>query len=228
MASHWTCCTPRQYPDAFKDGPDKGHRERSDLFTNDEWEGLYKEAEDLFSTNSTTFDNSVRQALVKKVLVEAFEAGGVKDREIKSMPLACKHGQTKHHIEWSCTATILGDELNKPGTTEKDTINDRLFTVLPQTQLDVMLINDDGKGGAGAVAGAIIVDLLTNEPYLVEAKRYIVCGGTVLTAGILAKSLFKSELEVEEKGHVGGKYLPALVRSHLMTHLCYADIETSC
>lgn len=227
MASHWTCCTPRQYPKAFENGPDKGHRERSDLFTDHEWDELYKEAEGLFNTNETTFDNSVRQALVKKVLEEAFKDDGVADREIKSMPLACKHGKTKHHIEWSCTATILGDELSKPGITDKDTSNGRKFTVLPQTQLDEMLINDDGKGG-GSVAGAIIVDLETNEPYLVEAKRYVICGGAVLTAGIVAKSLFKSGLEVEEKGHVGGKYLPALVRSYLMTHLCPVGMGTSC
>lgn len=95
MASHWTCCTPRQYPEAFKDGPDKGRRERSDLFTNDEWEVFYKEGEDLFITNDINFDNSVRHCLVKKLLCDALNPGGVVNREIKSMPLACKPGKAR-------------------------------------------------------------------------------------------------------------------------------------
>lgn len=223
MASHWTCCTPRQYPEVFKDGADKGHRERSDLFTDDEWEDLYKEAEGLFHTNDTTFDNSVRQALVKWALNKALNPSGVVNREVKSMPLACKSGKSKNYIEWSCTATILGDDLSKPSITDKGTLPDPpKFTVLPQTQLDVMLISDDGNGGA--VEGAIIVDLETDRQYLVDAKRYVICGGSVLTAGIMAKSLFKSGLEVEEKGHVGDNYLPALVRSCLMTHSYPVDI----
>ncbi|KAK7705818.1 hypothetical protein SLS64_007766 [Diaporthe eres] len=208
MAAHWTCCTPRQYPEVFKDAPDKGHRERSDLFTDEEWKDLYNEAEGLFNTNDTTFDDSVRHALVRWVLKDAFGPDGAGNREVKSMPLACKHGKSKNHIEWSCTATILGDKWSKPGVTDKDTLKARPFTVLPQTQLDVMLINDDGNGGA--VEGAIIIDLETDEQYLVEAKRYVICGGIVLTAGIMAKSLFKSGLEVEENGHVGHNYLPAL------------------
>ncbi|KAI3391657.1 hypothetical protein diail_6995 [Diaporthe ilicicola] len=208
MAAHWTCCTPRQYPEVFKEGPDKGHRERSDLFTPNQWEDLYKKAEGLFNTNENTFDDSVRHTLVKKLLVEAFSKSDDPHREVKSMPLACKHGKTKGHVEWSCTATILGDELSKPNITDRDTINDRPFTVLPQTQLDVMLINGDGE--RGAIEGAIITNLETDEEHLVDAKRYVVCGGTVLTAGIVAKSLFKSGLEDEVNGHIGRQYLPAL------------------
>ncbi|KAK2604140.1 hypothetical protein N8I77_007095 [Diaporthe amygdali] len=211
MAAHWTCCTPRQYPDAFAGGEDIGHRERSDLFTDDEWGDLYAEAETLFQTNVTTFDDSVRQRLVKKILQEAFAAENA-DRAVQSMPLACKPGKNKKHIDWSCTASILGDELSNPDHKDKPAYSD-LLTVLPQTQLDVMLIEDDGTDKGGAVTGAVIVDLETSDEYLVDAERYVICGGTVLTSGIVAQSLFKSELETEDEfGHIGASYLPTLGR----------------
>lgn len=211
MASHWTCCTPRQYPVAFTGGQDEGHRERSDLFTDDEWDKLYKEAEHLFNTNSTTFDKSVRHSLVKKILEDNFKAPKG-DREVLSMPLACKLGENKKHIEWSCTATILGDELSNPDHKNKPAYSD-LLTVLPQRQLDALLIEHDCVKRTDAITGAVIIDLQTGEEFVVDAKRYVICGGTVLTAGIVAQSLFKSGLETEDKeGHIGGSYLPTLVR----------------
>lgn len=218
MAAHWTCCTPRQYPDAFTGGDDRDHRERSDLFTNDEWESLYTKAEALFDTNSTTFDDSVRHRLVKKILRDTFDAGG-EGRQVQSMPLACKPGKSKRHIDWSCTASILGDELSNPDHKDKPEYT-KLLTVLSQTQLDVLQIENGKEGKGDTVTGAVIVDLQTGDEYLVEAQRYVICGGTVLTAGIMAQSLFKSGLETEdEHGHIGSSYLPNLVRHFLRDNI---------
>lgn len=218
MGAHWTCCTPRQYPDPLISAPDAGHRERSDLFKKDEWDKWYGEAEDLFGTNDTTFNDSVRHRLVTKILKDTFaqENAYADDdkktiREVKSMPLACKLGKSKKHIDWSCTASILRDELSNPDHKDKPEYSDKL-RVLPQTQLDTLLIEGDGKG-KDAVTCAVMVDLETGDEYVVDAKRYVVCGGAVLTAGIVAQSLFKSGLETEDKpGHIGTSYLPALVR----------------
>lgn len=207
MGAHWTCCTPRQYPDAFVGGDDKGHRERSELFTNDEWEKLYTEAEALFDTNITTFNDSVRHRLVKKILQKTFAAEG-ESREVQSMPLACKPGKSKGHIDWSCTASILGNELSNPDHKDKPDYSN-LLTVLPQTQLDALQIEDGGKG---TVTGAVVVDLETGDEYLVDAQKYVICGGAVLTAGIVAQSLFKSGIETgDQDGHIGATYLPTLV-----------------
>ncbi|KAL9620939.1 MAG: hypothetical protein Q9160_004592 [Pyrenula sp. 1 TL-2023] len=211
MAAHWTCCTPRQYPDAFAGGNDKDHRERSDLFTDIQWDDLYTEAEALFDTNTETFNDSVRHRLVKKILQDTFTAEKA-DRDVQSMPLACKPGKSKKYIDWCCTASILGDELSDPDYEGESNYSD-LFTVLPQTQLDALQIEDDGTGKGGAVKGAVIYNLETGDEYLVDAKRYVICGGTVLTAGIVAQSLFKSGLETEDKdGHIGTSYLPTLGR----------------
>lgn len=213
MGDHWTCCTPRQLPDVFsgENDSDIGFHERSDLFTEKEWEDLYTKAEDLFDTNSTTFDNSVRQRLVTKILKDAFKTSDP-ERKVKPMPLACKMGNRKNHIDWSCTASILGKDLSHPRVMDKEYYNEQKFSVFAQTQLKDILIEETANGTT-AVTAAIIEDLENQHLYVVEAKRYVVCGGAVLTAGILAKSLYKSQLgEDDGKDHITTEYLPALVR----------------
>ncbi|KAF5663839.1 pyranose 2-oxidase [Fusarium circinatum] len=172
MGSHWTCCTPRQH---------KGI-ERSDLFSDGEWDTLYGRAEKLFTKTDDAFDDSVRQKLVKRVLSEAYPG-----REMKSMPLACKRKHNnKEYVEWSCTATILG-ELSKPEYFYKG--EERLFDMRPNTQCDKLELDVDGQ-----IAWALINDLETNQQYYIHAKKYVVCAGAVLTPGILHKSGLKSKL----------------------------------
>jgi pyranose oxidase len=173
MGSHWTCCTPRQHK-----------LERSDLFTDDEWDELYSTAEKLFRTNSTSFDDSIRQQLVKYVLGNAYDSRG-----IISMPLACaRSAGNKDYVEWTCTATIL-DDLAKPD------YSGGKFEIRPNNQcLEFQLDPDDGQ-----IAWAYVKDILANKKYYVIAKKYVVCAGAVLTPGIL----FKSGLTTET--------LPALV-----------------
>ncbi|QKD62719.2 uncharacterized protein FOBCDRAFT_245995 [Fusarium oxysporum Fo47] len=172
MGSHWTCCTPRQH---------KGI-ERSDLFSDGEWNTLYGRAEKLFTKTDDAFDDSVRQRLVKRVLTEAYP-----DREMKSMPLACKRKHdNKEYVEWSCTATILG-ELSKPEYFYKG--EERLFDMRPNTQCDKLELDPDHQ-----IAWALINDLEANQQYYIHAKKYVVCAGAVLTPGILHKSGLKPRL----------------------------------
>lgn len=175
MSSHWTCCTPRQHP-----------LERSNLFTDAEWKELYDKAETLFNTDDTVFDDSVRHRLVKKVVTEAVEKG----RIVKSMPLACKRpSKEPPYIEWTCTATILGN-LADQGLPENSK-----FDMKPQWQCDMLHINLHNK----KVDGAIAVDLVKNQEWLIMAKKYVICAGAVLTAGIMAKSLSQSDIPTEKR-----------------------------
>ncbi|XP_068745924.1 uncharacterized protein [Montipora capricornis] len=48
MATHWTACTPREHPTI----------ERSQLFTDQEWDEMYKEAETILKTNQNMFDDT--------------------------------------------------------------------------------------------------------------------------------------------------------------------------
>ncbi|KAI1774533.1 hypothetical protein F4818DRAFT_442033 [Hypoxylon cercidicola] len=186
MSSHWTCCTPRQHP-----------LERSDLFDDKEWEELYKATEALFDTDQTVFDDSVRHRLVKKVVTDEIHNTGQK-RTVESMPLACKQPyEQSPYIEWSCTATILGD-LADPSLQSNEN-----FEMKSQWQCDMLHIDLS----TGTVDGAIVIDLIQDQEWLITADKYVVCAGTVLTAGIMAQSLFKSDIPMETHYPALGKYL---------------------
>lgn len=169
MGSHWTCCTPRQHPKI----------ERSPLFNDEEWENLYNRAEELFWTNSISFDDSIRQQLVKHVLQDAYGK-----RELLSMPLACKRPfPNQEYVEWACAATILGD-LAEPGHHNKH------FEVRANTQCLKLQLNEQ----TGQVAWALVKDLMQDKKYYIKAKKYVVCAGAILTPGILFNSGLKDNL----------------------------------
>ena len=58
MATHWTCATPRHHVSM----------ERSNIVPGEEWEKLYKEAEELLLTHNDSFDNSIRNTIVRETL----------------------------------------------------------------------------------------------------------------------------------------------------------------
>lgn len=171
MGSHWTCCTPRQHPDL----------ERSKIFSPDEWENLYAEAEKLFRTNRTMFDDSIRHELVKHVLLDAYE----NKREFTGMPLAgTRNEPNREYIEWTCSATILGD-LSEPKNDSK------LFELRANTQCrSIQLDNLTDQ-----VAWVEVEDLLRNKVYAIKANKYVVCAGAILTTGILVRSGFDTRLK---------------------------------
>lgn len=86
MSVHWTCCTPRQHKTY----------ERSNLFDDTQWDTLYKKAEELLGTNTTSFDNSKRQKAILDALEKRFGQG-----KFKAMPLACSRPKpNKSYVEW--------------------------------------------------------------------------------------------------------------------------------
>ncbi|KAI8682287.1 Pyranose 2-oxidase [Fusarium sp. Ph1] len=180
MGSHWTCCTPRENP-----------IERSDLFSNEEWDGLYDRAEKLFDTTETAFDKSIRQQLVKKTLEKSFEG-----REMRSMPLACKRSEkNQNYVEWSATATILGD-LSDPKN------QNPLFEIKPNTQCLGLAL-----GPTKQVEMAVVRDILTDKQYYIKAKKYIICAGAVLTPGILFNSSEFGNYDLADSLPALGRYM---------------------
>ncbi|KAF9639304.1 hypothetical protein BFW01_g11110 [Lasiodiplodia theobromae] len=169
MGAHWTCCTPEQHPEL----------ERSDLFSDEEWKKLYAEAKTLVKTNNTSFDNSIRQQLVLKVLQGAYKG---EDRKFQPLPLACERRKTGNtdYVEWSSSATIFGDITSS----END-----LFTLLSSHQCEKLVVDEV----TGKIKGALVKDLLADEHIFVQAKRYVVCAGATLTPGILFNSGFTAE-----------------------------------
>lgn len=177
MGSYWSCATPEQHPAV----------ERSDLFSDQEWRTLYNQARALFHTTDTAFDYSIRHHLVKNTLVRAH-----KNREIVNLPLACQRGtHNLEYLQWTGSATILGD-IADPKYSGGN------FELKSQHQCTRLLMD----GASKHIVGAELTNLLTREVILAKAKKYIICAGAVLTAGIL----FNSEIQ-PDKGY------PALVRS---------------
>ncbi|KUI55651.1 Pyranose 2-oxidase [Cytospora mali] len=175
MGCHWTCCTPRQH-----------ELERSNLFTEEQWATYYSIAEDLFRTNSTSFDDSIRQQLVKRNLEIAYPG-----REIRSMPLACKRSTPNNDfVEWTCSATILG-KYSEPSPSGSS------FEVRPNTQC-IQLYHKPEQ--PGQILGAFVKNILTNKSYIIRARKYVVCAGAVLTPGILFNSDFTT-VDLPALGH---------------------------
>ena len=103
MATHWTAATPRENPDV----------ERSPLLTPEEWDKYYTESEKLLKTNTHMFDDSIRNYLVKKVLLETYP-NLPKPYEPQNLPLAGEcNKKTKDFITWTGGDTILGNDLVK-------------------------------------------------------------------------------------------------------------------
>ncbi|KAH6609091.1 Pyranose 2-oxidase [Trichoderma cornu-damae] len=166
MGAHWTCCTPRQHED-----------ERSELFTDEEWDKLYGEAEKIFRTNSTTFDNSIRQQLIHHELNRLYPSRG-----FKSMPLACKRLGSETYVDWTSPASILG-ELADPTLSAEDK---KYFEIRPSTQL----VKFERSEKDGKITKALLINLKDEKTFTVTARKYIVCAGAVLTPGILFNSNF--------------------------------------
>ena len=168
MGSYWSCCTPEQHAEI----------ERSDVFSDEEWKDLYDEARALFRTTNTAFDHSIHHELVRDTLRKAN-----KGREFVSMPLACQRSiRNPDYVEWTSTATILGD-LADP---KYDSSNFEFKAQHCCTRLHI-------DAASRHVVGAELKNLLTNEVVLVKAKKYVICAGAVLTAGILYNSQIRPE-----------------------------------
>jgi pyranose oxidase len=168
MGSYWSCATPEQHPVI----------ERSDIFSNEEWKSLYNKARALFHTTDTAFDHSIRHQLVKDTLLRAH-----KTREFVNLPLACQRStRNPDYVRWTGPATILGD-LADPK------YNGGNFELKAQHCCTRLLIDAASKH----VVGAELTDLLTNEVVLAKAKKYVICAGATLTAGILFNSQIRPE-----------------------------------
>ena len=166
MATHWTCATPRQHPTM----------EQSKLLSAEDWNRLYERAERLLKTDRNVFDDSIRNTIVRDVLLRTFPK--LKPPyQPQNLPLAAERSATNSElVVWSGADTVLGP-LAEPGANEN-------FKILPEHRCTRLLKNEHGD----AIAYADIMDLLNQTPYRVKARTFVLCAGTVLTAQVLYKS----------------------------------------
>ncbi|QMW46713.1 hypothetical protein G4B11_010168 [Aspergillus flavus] len=213
MSTHWTCATPRQ----------KEKVERSDIFSSDEWDSLYKEAEKLIGTSKTVLDDSIRQKLVMEILNDEYGK-----RSAEPLPLAAKRNGNTAYITWSSSSTIL-DAMNCK----------KKFTLWPEHHCEKFKVEETDNGPQ--VTKAIIRKLATDKLITVKAKVFIACGGPILTPQLLFNSDFvptkprrdprtQIPLEDDEKGIAPPpdipEYLklPALGRYLTEQSMCFCQI----
>ncbi|KAK0126901.1 hypothetical protein ONS96_006466 [Cadophora gregata f. sp. sojae] len=196
MGSYWTCSTPEQHPIV----------ERSDIFSDEEWQTLYDDSKALLHTTDTAFNHSVRHNLVKSTLCQAN-----KNRQFVSMPLACQRSaRNPDYVEWSSTATILG-ALADPRYAGGN------FELKAQHCCKRLHIDATSR----RVIAAELVNLLTNETVLIKAKKYVICAGAVLTTGIL----FNSDIRPDKGYPALGRYMTEQIVSFCQVVLKRSLIE---
>ena len=167
MATHWTCATPRHHPTL----------ERSDVYSDDEWDRLYTAAESLVNTHKHEFDDSIRHTVVLETLQEEYpelpEPYGV-----QNLPLAVERRKDNpKFVHWSGTDTVLGPLADGDLSQEP-------FILKEQHQCRRLQPSSDGS----RIESAEIVDLQDWRTYQVKAKTVIVCCNAYLTPQLLYNS----------------------------------------
>ena len=101
MATHWTAAVPRQHPEV----------ERSSIIKEEEWQDLYEESEKLLKKSDDLFEKSIRNTIVKEVLIKTYEED-IAEGEYRpqNLPLAGVR-KNEEFVTWSGSDTILGEDL---------------------------------------------------------------------------------------------------------------------
>ena len=179
MSTHWTCSTPRLNPYIERPKLDKDPRKDDEI-----WNKLYTEAEKLIGTSTKEFDQSIRHNLVLKTLQEKFEG---KDREFRSLPLACHRLQDPEYVEWHSASRLLEELFTDPAKRGK-------FTLLTNHRCTRLRIKKDGNGhGKHTILGADVTNLLPKtthnlhgdqNSFCIRAKTYVIAAGAVGSAQV--------------------------------------------
>ncbi|MEU4300134.1 pyranose oxidase [Kitasatospora aureofaciens] len=164
MGTHWTGATPRHHPVL----------ERYDGISDQEWDGLYGEAERLLRVSAREFDFSIRQHLVTEALRREFSE--LPDGyQVQSLPLAARRRRDNPRmVHWTGVDTVLGDLAD----------GHPLFSLLPQHLCTRLVLDRDGT----RIAYAEVRDLNRSETVRVVADNYVVAAGAVLTPQLLHAS----------------------------------------
>ena len=167
MTTHWTCATPRQHPTM----------ERSDIYSAEEWDRLYQEAEVLLNTNSHEFDGSIRHNLVKETLANEY-TDLPEGYKVNNLPLGVKRREDNpEFVHWTGTDTVLGPLADGNQDAEP-------FILKEEHRCNRLVPNRDGT----AIEYAEIQNLREWDTVQVKANTYIVCCNAYLTPQVLFAS----------------------------------------
>lgn len=176
MATHWTCATPRHHPTV----------ERSDVYSDQEWDRLYGQAEVLLNTHRHEFDNSIRHTLVRERL-QAEYSELQKPYEVQNLPLAVERRKDNPElVHWSGSDTVLGPLAD--GDQDREP-----FILEEQHRCTRLVPSRDGS----RIEYAEVQDLLEWRTIHVRANTYVVCCNAYLTPQVL----YNSGIRPDPLGH---------------------------
>jgi pyranose oxidase len=173
MTTHWTCATPRHHPTI----------ERSDIYSDAEWDRLYTEAEKLLNTHKHEFDSSMRHMAVRDALQEEFSE--LRDPYgVQNLPLGVERRKDNPLlVHWSGTDTVLGPLAD--GNQDREP-----FILQEQHRCNRLVPSQDGS----RIEYAEVEDLVEWHTVSVRAETYIICCNAYLTPQVLHNSGIRPEL----------------------------------
>jgi pyranose oxidase len=164
MGAHWTCACPPP-----------GNTERIPFILEDEWDRLFKRAQELLCVTQQAYPNSVEAFAIMQTLGDAFNAGLPEGRHVQPMPLAVRLDEQGRRY-WVGADVVLGPLADAAEGSENDR---RLFELRSQTICRQLL--HDGK----RVTGALIQHLLSGRREQVSASVVVVAADTLRTPQLL-------------------------------------------
>jgi pyranose oxidase len=176
MATHWTCATPRHHPSL----------ERSSIYSDQEWDRLYREAETLLNTHRHEFDNSIRHTVVRETLRQAFSELPP-EYGVQNLPLAVERRKDNpEFVHWTGTDTVFGPLANGD--------QDREPFILKEQHLCTRLV--PSRDGA-RIEYAEVQDLMQWRTLHIHANTFVVACSAYLTPQVL----YNSGIRPEPLGH---------------------------
>jgi pyranose oxidase len=172
MATHWTCATPRQHPTV----------ERSDIYSDAEWDRLYGHAEQLLNTHKNEFDRSMRHVAIREALAAEYDEL-VAPYQVQNLPLAVERRKDNPElVHWSGTDTVFGRLIDGPMDTEP-------FVLREQHRCTKLVPSRDGS----RIEYAEVQNLLEWETLYIRAKTYVVACNAYCTPQLLWASGIRPE-----------------------------------
>lgn len=172
MATHWTCATPRHH----------ATMERSDIYSDAEWDRLYGIGETLLNTHNDQYEQSMRHTAVKETLLQEYPELP-HPYQVQSLPLGVvRRSDNPELVHWTGTDDVFGALADGP--------LDREPFILKDQHRCTRLVESPG---GGRIDHAVITDLQAGRDFKVTASLFIVCANAYCTPQILHASGIRPE-----------------------------------
>ena len=189
MMLHWTAATPRHHPVLERYKFSGLTPQQDDKL----WDDLYTAGETLLGTNNKTFEESIRNTIVREALRDHYKTAAKFQPPtaypVQNLPMAVHRTTSPKNNEfvfYTGTDRIIADVIDAKAYCAN-------LEILPENRVKKLVMKGDEVDHAEAE------DLMEGEAYTIQARVYVVASGAVMSAYILWNSGIAH--------HVVGKYI---------------------